>query len=55
MAPVCLSELAPNPPERSEQVKKAARRVLAQCGEAIKRLGDGGSFFVGDRGVGPAN
>lgn len=39
-APVRLSELEPNPPERTEKVKKAVGRVVAQYGEAIKRLAD---------------
>jgi len=39
-AHVRLSELEPNPPERTEKVKKAVDRAIAQYGEAIKRLAD---------------
>lgn len=39
-AAVRLSEITPNPPERTEKVKKAVSRVIAQYGEAIKRLAD---------------
>ncbi len=39
-ASVRLSDLAPNSAERTEQVKKAVGRAIAQYGEAIKRLAD---------------